>query len=79
VKVSKAQSYPLRISILVDGDLNTDSSAARVNEQKYPVYSVQNKQRRIILNPFKCVSTRNTGPNLSTDSNENERKPIAGQ
>jgi two-component system, OmpR family, response regulator ChvI len=45
-------------------------SSARVNEQKYPVYSVQNKQRRIILNPFKCVSTRNTGPNLSTDSNE---------
>jgi hypothetical protein len=45
-------------------------SSARVNEQKYPVYSVQNKQRRIILNPFKCVSTRNTGANLSTDYNE---------
>jgi class 3 adenylate cyclase len=25
----------------------------------YPVYSVRTRQRRIILNPFKCVSTKN--------------------
>jgi two-component system, OmpR family, response regulator ChvI len=28
-------------------------------QTKYPVYSVTTRQRRIILNPFKCVSTRN--------------------
>jgi two-component system, OmpR family, response regulator ChvI len=50
-------------------EICTDSSADRVEEQKYPIYSVQNIQSRIILNPFKCVSTRNTGPTLSPDSN----------
>jgi len=36
--------------------------------QTYPIYSVQRKQQRIILNPFKCMSARviNSGEGLTS-------------
>lgn len=36
--------------------------------QSYPIYSVQRKQERIILNPFKCISTRITTTDESLTS-----------
>jgi class 3 adenylate cyclase len=40
--------------------------------KEYPIYSVRNKQKKIILNPFKCVSARQASPNSKGCAAEHE-------
>jgi two-component system, OmpR family, response regulator ChvI len=48
-------------------------SAEGGDKQNYPIYAVQYKQRRIILNPFKCVSARLPDPILHAGSATSNR------
>ena len=39
--------------------------------KEYPIYSVRNKKKKIILNPFKCISVRQASPNSYKGSTAN--------